>query len=919
MNLVVNGETREGTAHPGQCLRTLLRDLGRFEVRMGCDTGDCGACTVHVDGTPVHSCIYPALRAEGRRITTVAGLADGVRLHPVQQRFLDAQAFQCGFCTAGMIMTVAALDGDGLADLARSLKGNICRCTGFRSIADAIAGVRNVEDAPAGQAVGRSAPAPAGRDLVTGRARFTLDFARPGMLHLKLLRSPHAHARIRRIDTARARGVPGVVDVMTYQDAPPRLFSTARHHHRTDDPDDTLVLDRVLRFAGQRVAAVVAETVAAAEAGCRALEVDYEPLDGVFDADAATAPGAPLVHAGKGAPQRIAAVARNVVAETHGELGDVAAGLEQADVVRELDISAQRVQHAHLEPHAAIAWTTPDGRLHVRTSTQTPFLTRDELARLVGLPRERVRVFSGRIGGGFGGKQELLTEDVVALAALRTGRPVRLELTREEQFTATTTRHAMRIRVRGGARRDGTLTALDLGIVSDTGAYGNHAAGVLLHGCHASIAVYRCANKRVDGRAVYTNTLPAGAFRGYGLSQAVMAVESLIDDLARELRIDPFVMRALNVVRPGDPLVAASPDEDGLEYGSYGLDQCLRLCADALRSGHGSAPVPDGWMSGEGMAIAMIETVPPRGHVADAIVELRPGGGYRVAVGTAEFGNGTSTVHQQLVADALATTPGRVELVNGDTEHVEHDTGAFGSTGTVVAGTAVWRAATALRALLLERAGARLGVPAEACALDADGVAAADGRRVGLGELWDPAAHGGDDPDPGAGAGAEGPLRASGHCDGARRSVAFNVHGVRVAVNPQTGEIRIVRSVHAADAGRVVNPHQCRGQIEGAVAQAYGAALHEAVIVDPQGIVRTRRLRDYHVPTIADLPRTEVLFADSSDAVGPLGAKSMSESPFNPVAPAVLNAVRDATGLRFRELPLTRDRVWAALAELDPS
>jgi putative selenate reductase molybdopterin-binding subunit len=902
VKLEINGSPAEGSPGPGQCLRTFLRSLSRFEVKKGCDSGDCGACTVHLDGVPVHSCIYPAARAAGRRVTTVAGLAAGEELHPVQQRFLDAQGFQCGFCTAGMVMTVAALGDDELADLPRSLKGNICRCTGFRSISDAVAGVVNVEDPVAGEAFGRSVAAPAGPDLVTGRARFTHDVAIEGLLHLKLLRSPHAHARIRAIDTTAARALPGVVEVFTWEDAPARAFSTARHDEREDDPDDTLVLDRVVRFVGQRVAAVVAESEGAAEEGCRALQVDYEPLPAVFDAARALEPGAPLVHGEKGAEARIGDVTRNVVVELHGGVGDVEAGFAEADVVRSVELRAQRVQHAHLETHGSIAWTTGDGRLHVRTSSQVPFLVRDELAWLFELPREQVRVFTARVGGGFGGKQELLTEDLVALATLRTGRPVALELTREEQFTATTSRHPMRVRVRGGARRDGTLTALSLDVLSDTGAYGNHAVGVLFHGCHACLAIYRCPNKHVDGVAVYTNTLPAGAFRGYGLSQTVLAVESLVDELARELGIDPFELRARNAVRPGDPLVASSDEEDDLALGSYGLDQCLTLCADALRRPHAGRAAPAGWLVGEGMAMAMIETIPPRGHFADASVELLPGGAYRLAVGTAEFGNGTSTVHQQLVASQLATTPGRVVLAGGDTEHVGHDTGAFGSTGTVVAGTAALRAAAALRAVLVERASGLLDASPDRCTLDGAGVGAGE-RRISLDELLADARSAG------------GTLRADGHCDGAARSVAFNVHGVRVGVDPRTGRIEILRSVHAADAGRVVNPNQCRGQIDGGIGQAYGAALHEALILDDEGRVVTRRFRDYHVPTIADLPDTEVLFADTSDELGPLGAKSMSESPYNPVAPAVVNAVRDATGIRFGELPLSADRVWAALRD----
>ena len=432
--MILNGTPRAEQPRPGQCLRTFLRELGCFGVKKGCDAGDCGACTVHLDGRAVHSCLLPAYRAQGRRVTTIEGLA-GDRLHPMQQRFLDAQGFQCGFCTAGLVMTASVLDARQLADLPNALKGNLCRCTGYRAIADAIAGRALAQHG----APGGNAPAPAGPALVTGAARFTMDVAPAGLLHMKLLRSPHPHARIRSIDTTAAARMPGVVAVLTHHDAPQRRFSTGRHEIVADDPADMLVLDPVLRFAGQRVAAVVAQTEAAAEAACARIAVEYEVLPPVLDPQ--TAATAAPIHAGSS----------NVAAEIHAELGDVAAGFAAAATVHEATYTSQRVQHAHLETHGAIGWME-GGVLTLRTSTQVPFLTRDALAALFGLPREGVRVVCERVGGGFGGKQEMLVEDIVALAVLRTGRPVKLELTRHEQFTATTTRPAMRVRVRLGAR-----------------------------------------------------------------------------------------------------------------------------------------------------------------------------------------------------------------------------------------------------------------------------------------------------------------------------------------------------------------------------------------------------------------------------------------------------------------------------------
>lgn len=903
MTYSIDGRTVSAEPRPGQCLRTFLRESGALGVKKGCDAGDCGACTVWLDGRPVHSCLMPAFRAKGRQVTTVQGLATGNDLHPVQQAFLEAQAFQCGFCAAGMIMTVAALDDAQRADLPRALKGNLCRCTGYRSIADAVHGVAAIEQDVAGAACGASLPNPFSAGIVTGHARYTMDVdtadpALRGLLHLKVLRSPHAHARILRIDTAKALAIPGVVAVFTHEDVPKKLFSTATHEDHLVDPDDTLILDDVARFVGQRIAAVAAETEGAAEAGCRALEVDYEILPAVFDPVDAMAPDAPLLHPGN---DGLAGGARgNVFLCLKGEVGSVAEGFAAAAVVHEETYSTSRVQHAHLETHGSIAWRDGDGRIHVRTSTQAPFITHRKLCYLFGIFPHDLHVFTERVGGGFGGKQEMLSEDLCVLATLKLGRPVKWEFTRPEEFLGATTRHQMTTRVKIGATANGTLTALEVHVVSNTGAYGGHGGETLAAALGSPLAAYRCPAKKAEGHAVYTNVIPGGGFRGYGASQTSFAIESALDDLAAKLGIDPFAIRRRNMIRPDDVIQSVWAEPSDVAFGSYGLDQCLDLVEAELTSGKGD-PAPEGdWAEGTGVALAVLEAGPPTEHRSGGEMRLLADGTYHLAVGSTEMGNGSVTAHRQIAAAVLGTRAEAIAIINADTDRAPYDTGTFASTGTVVAGQAVELTARALAAEILAYAARRTNTAPEDWRLAADAVESAT-QRISLAELCRLAA-------------AEGHgLEAKRKAYLSPRTIGFNVQGVRLAVHRVTGEIRILHSVHAADIGRLINPLQCRGQIEGAVAMGLGWALTEHMVHDVQGNVLNAALRNYHIPAFADTPRTTVLFADTHDTIGPLGAKAQGECAINAVAPAVANALANATGVRFAHLPFTPDRIFDRL------
>ncbi len=902
MSYKINGKVFEAQPRPGQCLRTFARELGWFGVKKGCDGGDCGACTVWLDGKPVHSCLVPAFRAEGREVTTLEGLARNGELHPMQKAFLDAQAFQCGFCAAGMIMTSASLSAEEKKDLPFRLKGNLCRCTGYHAIEDALHGVASVEEDVAGKACGSSLQSPLAESIVTGRARYTMDFKMDDMLHVKVVRSPHAHAKVKAIRKDKAEKLKGVQAVFTWQDVPRRLYTTATHDDYRVDPDDTYMLDDVVRFVGQRVVAVVAESEGIAEEACRLVEIDYEVLPAVFDAEEAMKPGAPILHH-KEADSRITDPEHNVFLKIESETGDVAAGFAEADAIYEGTFFSTKIQHAHLETHGTIAWRGEDGRFHIRTSSQAPHLTKDKLAYLFGIYPYQLHVFNERVGGGFGGKQELLTEDLCLLGVLKTGRPVKWEFTRTEEFIGATTRHPMKVWVKLGAKKDGTITAMEVRNVSNTGAYGNHGGETLASSLGSSLMTYRCPNKKGLGFAVYTNTVPSGAFRGYGATQMAYPVESAIDELAKKLGIDPIAMRRKNMAQASDALHSIWPGAHDTEIGSYGLDQCVDFVEKALASGRGEKkPAGDEWVEGKGVAIHAQDCAPPTEHRSEAQLSLREDGTFHLASGLSEFGNGTINTLRQIAAGVLNARAGSIHIIIADTDLTPYMTGTFASTGTSVAGLAVEMAAKAMRDHILEVAARVASVSVDNCRLG-DGTVQCGSRTIALSDLHKLA------PD------SLHKFHVSRKAYATPRTTAFNAQGFRVAVNKETCEVLILQSVHAADAGTILNPMQCRGQIEGSIAQGIGTSLFERMVLDKNGAVVNPTFRNYRIPAFADIPRTEIFFADTHDIYGPMGAKSMGEAPIIPISAALGNAISNAIGVRLDSLPFSADRIFEKLSQ----
>ncbi|PIG94011.1 molybdopterin cofactor-binding domain-containing protein [Gloeocapsopsis sp. IPPAS B-1203] len=895
----VNGKTYTESCPPGTSLLTLLRDLGWVGVHRVCESGDCGSCTVWVDDKPVHSCIYPVMKLEGHDVTTIEGLAAD-ELAPIQQAFLEKQGFQCGFCTPGMIMSAAKLQYTSLAELRQALDGNLCRCTGYEAILESILAAKEQRSQPCivQNPVGKSVPKQDGPAIVKGTADYTADWSPPGLLHMKAVRSPHPHARIRQINTEKAQALPGVHAVFTYEDVPRKPYTTAGHADPVPDPLDHYLLDHKVRFIGDRVAAVVAESVAIAIQACQLIEVDYEILPHVIDPLAAINDCGIVIHDEPESSQ-IYDAQRNIAAKVMLGTHDIAQGFAEADLIVENTYHLPAVQHVHLEPHISTSWLEADGTLVVRSSTQVPFHTQRVLAQLFNLPQDKVRVFKTQIGGGFGNKQEILTEDLCVLATLHTGKPVQWEFTREEEFTATNSRHAMQVRVKTGVKADGTLVAQEMEAIANTGAYGNHAPTVVfLTGCYP-LGLYRCPHQRFLGLSVYTNTMPAGAFRGYGATQGTFAVESQMDEIAEKLGIDPIELRQKNIIQPQDIIrLGREGAHDHFHLiGSYGVPECFAKVTQALNYVPGTKPtVNEHLRRGVGFAVSMQGSGLAKIHSAGVKLSLTSDG-YELRTGAIDVGTGADTSLRQIAAQVLGVTVADIELIAGDTHHTPFDAGSYASATTYISGKAVNKAAVAMRSQILEFAAKVLDTQLENITLTAD-KAIASQQEITLQEL---VSHN------------QQPFVVEVEHAANESSLTFAVQGAEVEVDTETGRITVLRCVQAIDVGTAINPRICHGQATGGIVMGLGYALSEELIINESGRILNPALRTYRLPTAKDTPQMEIILVEQPDPYGPFGAKGIGEIGTNCTAAAIANAVAHATGVRLTQIPMTPERVWQAL------
>jgi putative selenate reductase molybdopterin-binding subunit len=926
----VNGTPVEVEIPPGEVLLDTLRDLGMKGVKDGCRGSDCGSCTVLLDGRPVASCSVLTGQIEGCEITTIEGIGGPENPHPLQSEFLRRSAAQCAFCMQGMIVSAKALlDREPHPtedEIREGLSGNLCRCTGYVKAVEAVKAVSggeapaatSVEPREGGYAtVGKSVEKTEGIGLLTGRARYTDDFPVAGLLYGRIKRSPHAHARIRSIDASKALALPGVHCVLTHEDVPRVPFSTAGQNCPEPSPYDAVMLDRKVRFVGDRVAAVAAETPALAELGCSLIDVEYEVLPAVLDPEHAMDEGAPVIH-DESDSSGIEDASRNVAAAIDVEVGDVDGGMAEADRVFEHEYRVQYVQGTPTEAHISLTYLDEKDRLVVVTSTQVPFHARRIVARVNGLPLSRVRVVKPRIGGAFGAKQEVVLEDICAAMTLRTHRPVKMKLGRDEELFASRTRHPQIIRLRTGVAKDGSIVARHMNVLCNTGAYGSHALTVPSNTGSKSLPLYRSGSLKYTCSSVYTNLPIAGALRGYGAPQGFFAVDSQMDEMARELGVDPVEYRLANAIREGD----RDPIAEHLGEGKAGYERIIRTnglreCWEKVSEATGwnawHASLAEGETSkvgerpylhrGMGMSLAMHGSGIPGDDMGAATVKANEDGSFHLLVGATDLGTGSDTILGQMAAEVLGVEPDVVVVYSSDTDRTPFDVGAYASSTTYISGRAVIRAAERVRDRLLYHAARMLGEDAGDLTCADGRVTAPSGRSVGLPEVAAEAMYGEEK--------EQISFTASNMTFECPPPFAAAVAGVEV--DTQTGRVDVFDFACAIDLGYAINPALAEGQIQGAVTMGLGYALSEEMIFDEKGRMRNANLTDYKIFTAVDTPAIKALLVETDEPTGPYGAKSVSEIPVDVVAPAVANAIFAATGARMRELPFTPERVLRAL------
>ncbi len=964
--LLINDRTYETECQPTESLLEVLRRLGLLSVKSGgCVRGECGACTVLMDGEPVNACMFLAIQAQGHSLETLEKFGQNPEqgwkktegFDPIQKAFIESGSIQCGYCTPAMILAARALlrqnPNPSETEVREALSGVLCRCTAYvkpvQAVLKAAAEIQKeeqfwseggvdgqsyepdifaVDTIPETETIGKSEVKVDAAKLAQGKPAFTADLQLPGTLIAKVLRSPYAHARIVSIDTSKAKALEGVAAVMTWEDLPRVVYSTAGQSDPIPGPLDMFSLDNKVRFVGDRVAFVAAETAEIAEKALSLIDVKYEPLPVIVDPRDAMKEGAVCIHDeeeyvnfGDSDP------AINLAAKIRIDIGDVEKGFAEAERIFEQEYVVPKVQQAHIEPHVALTYWDEDDRLVIRTSTQVPFHVRRQIAPVLGLPIKRIRVIKPRIGGGFGNKQEVLLEDVAAHLTIATGRPVLYEMNREEEFIASRSRHPMRIRMKTGVKLDGTITANEMTALSDTGAYGCHALTVTGNTGQKTMGLYvgdgeyrKHPNIRFYADIVYTNTPPAGAYRGYGVPQGYWPLDRHLENISRALGLDPIAFRLKNALRPGEVQPFSTAWNEGREpvpevIMTVGLEQAAAEGRKAIgwdekfgNEAWHTVPGKPNLRRGIGVATVMQGTAIPNLDMGGASLKINDDGSFNLLVGATDLGTGSDTVLGQIAAETLGVELEDIIVTSSDTDTTPFDVGAYASSTTYISGTAVLKAAREvaqkikLRASQLFEAKGEVVQPSDVILKDRQAVSPS-GSQISLSEIALDSLHWRN----------QEQIMATGSHVSPSSPPPFAAQFATVLVDIETGQVKVEELIMAVDSGVIINPIAASGQIEGGVAQALGYGVSEEMCYDAKGQPRERDLVDYHIFRADEMPEIRSIFVQTYEETGPYGAKAVAEIPLDGAAPAIGNAVLDACGANVFENPLTPERIWRAL------
>lgn len=915
LQLTVNGRFHELAVGPGEMLSDLLRyRLQLTGTKIACEEAECGTCTVLLDGVPVLACVFPAAKAYGRSITTIEGLATNGRLHPLQEAFVAYGAVQCGFCIPGQIMTAAALldqtPDPSEGEIRQALKDTLCRCAGYptiiRSVQAAASSMKT--GAPIGppevptsgntRVVGQLVPRPDAVGKVTGQALFADDYAFPGMLHGATLRARVPHAILRRLEVRAAKELEGVSAVLTAEDIPGE-----RNHGLVikDWPVLVGVGERV-RYVGDAIALVAAETREIAHAALRLIQTEFEDQPVVSNPVQARSEDAPRLHENG-----------NLLKHITVRKGDLEAGWAESEIILEDTYHTAITEHAFLEPECSIARITEHGRVEVNVGSQIPYADRSQIARCLGLADDQVRVIGVLIGGGFGGKEDIAGQIHAALLAKATGLPVKILYDRHESLLVHPKRHATQIRVKLGAKRDGTLVAAETELYGDTGAYASLGEKVMTRATTHSAGPYVVPHVKADCYAMYTNNPPAGAFRGFGVTQSTFAIESAIDQLSERLGMHPVELRMLNALRVG-----SVTNTGQLLRESVGLSECIeKVHAKMLEFTAARDPFESWTVEGEpnrrrawGIAVCYKNTGLGGGapDKASAEVELYEDGTAEVRSSSAEIGQGLVAVLQMIAAEELTLPVNNVRVLLSDTDLTPDGGPTTASRQTYVTGNAVRYAAEAIKQAIASTLSERYDTPPDRIEFH-EGLAQVNGHPVSLGEAasmmkeegrrpralyeyWAPFTQ---------------PLGTGGDMHFA---YSFSAQAAEVEVDLETGEVQVLRVIAAHDVGKVINPLGFLGQVEGGVMMGLGNAITEHFIVE-EGLVFTDRLARYRIPGILHTPEIISIPVEHPAADGPYGAKGVGEISSIPTTPAITNAIYNACGVRIKRLPVDQD--WLAM------